>query len=170
MLRLNNSCVTRKTEGGIDSIRMYAVFDSIDKRGMVKEHRAKRFDIEDNFLVFQNNRYALSEAIDLNADPEDLIEYFESKFNTAQPDLFLEPPTAGLGIQIPKYIKEVRWEHPIMKWRAIDKSGAVAYFEHRPVLDKAGCWVSAIDGVVARYGKSLCIPDNYQCSVEKKGE
>ncbi len=167
MLRLNNSSLSRTvTKSGVNSIQMFAVFDDVSKNGKVKAKNAQRFTIQDDLLSLNGQQYCLSEPVDLNADPEDLIQYFEARFGSVQPDMFVEPPRSRGGIQVPKSIKEVRWEYPDMQWRAIDKSGAVAYFERRPVLDKAGYWVSAIDGVVARYGKSLCIADNYQCSVQ----
>lgn len=172
MLRLNNSSVARETINGIDAVRMHAVFDDVTKAGFIKHKHAQRFDIKDNLLILNGAQHCLAEPVDLNADPEDLIQYFEARFGSVQPDMFVEPPRSRGGIQAPKSIKEVRWEYPDMQWRAIDKSGAVAYFERRPVLDKAGYWVSAIDGVVARYGKSLCIADNYQCTMQNlhKGE
>jgi len=166
MLRLNNSLVARESVNGVDAVRMSAVFDDVTKSGGVKRKHAQRFAIKDSLLTLNGVKHCLSEPIDLNADPEDLIQYFEARFGSVQPDMFVEPPRSRGGIQLPKSIKEVRWEYLDMAWRAIDKSGAVAYFERRPVLDKAGYWVSAIDGVIARYGKSLCIADNYQCSVQ----
>ena len=172
MLRLNNSSVVRESINGIDTVRMSAVFDDVTKSGRLKRKHAQRFTIKDNLLVLAGKRHQLCDPIDLNAEPEELIQYFEDRFGSVQPDMFVEPPRSRGGIQAPKSIKEVRWEYPDMQWRAIDKSGAVAYFERRPVLDKAGYWVSAIDGVVARYGKSLCIADNYQCTMQNlhKGE
>lgn len=166
MLRLNNSLVARESVNGVDTVRMSAVFDDVTKSGGVKRKHAQRFAIKENLLTLNGVKHCLSEPIDLNADPEDLIQYFEARFNSVQPDMLLEPPMPRGGIQAPKSIQEVRWEHLDKQWRAIDKSGAVAYFKHRPVLDKAGYWVSAIDGVIARYGKSLCIADNYQCSAQ----
>lgn len=166
MLRLNNSSVVRESVNGVDAVRMHAVFDDVTKAGVIKHKHAQRFAIEDNLLMLNGTKHLLAEPVDLNADPEDLIQYFKARFGSVQPDMFVEPPRSRGGIQAPKSIKEVRWEYPDMQWRAIDKAGTVAYFEHRPVLDKAGYWVSAIDGVVARYGKSLCIADNYQCSVQ----
>ena len=170
MLRLNNSSVARETINGIDAVRMYAVFDDVTKAGVIKHKHAQRFAIKDNLLTLNGAQHCLVEPVDLNADPEDLIKYFEARFSSAQPDMFLVAPQSKGGIQVPKLISEVRWEYPDMAWRAIDKSGAVAYFERRPVLDKAGYWVSAIDGVIARYGKSLCIADNYQRSVQNANE
>lgn len=172
MLRLNNSSVVRESINGIDTVRMSAVFDDVTKSGRLKRKHAQRFTIKNNLLVLAGKRHQLCDPIDLNAEPEELIQYFEDRFGSVQPDMFVEPPRSRGGIQVPKSIKEVRWEYPDMQWRAIDKSGAVAYFERRPVLDKAGYWVSAIDGVVARYGKSLCIADNYQCTMQNlhKGE
>lgn len=166
MLRLNNSSVARESGNGVDAVHMYAVFDDVTKAGVIKHKHAQRFAIKDNLLTLNGIKHCLSEPVDLNADPEDLIQYFEARFGSVQPDMFIEPPRSRSGIQLPKSIKEVRWEYLDMAWRAIDKSGAVAYFERRPALDKAGYWVSAIDGVIARYGKSLCIADNYQCSVQ----
>ena len=166
MLRLNNSSVVRESINGIDTVRISAVFDDVTKSGRLRCKHAQRFAIKDNLLVLNGENHQLYEPIDLNAEPEELIQYFEERFGSVQPDIFLQPPTSRNGIQLPKSIKEVRWEYLDMPWRAIDKSGAVAYFEHRPVLDKAGYWVSAIDGVVAKYGKSLCIANNYQCSVQ----
>lgn len=166
MLRLNNSSVARESSNGINTVRMYAVFDDVTKSGGIKCKNAQRFAIEDNLLMLNGTKHLLVEPVDLNADPEDLIQYFDARFSSVQPDIFLEPPLSRGGIQVPKSIKEVRWEYLDMAWRAIDKAGTVAYFERRPILDKAGYWVSAIEGIVARYGKSLCIADNYQCSVQ----
>ncbi len=166
MLRLNNSSVVRESVNGVDAVRMYAVFDDVTKAGVIKHKYAQRFAIKDNLLILNGAQHCLAEPVDLNADPEDLIQYFEARFGSVQPDMFVDTPRSKGGIQVPKSIKEVRWEYLDMQWRAIDKSGAVAYFDRRPVLDKAGFWVSAIEGVVARYGKSLCIADNYQCSVQ----
>ncbi|MFK3915738.1 hypothetical protein [Psychrobacter sp. NPDC078501] len=167
MLRLNNSSVVRESVNGGVTVRMSAVFDDVTKSGSIKQKHAQRFVIRDSLLTLNGSKHCLSEAVDLNAEPEDLIKYFEARFNSTQPDMLLEPPSSRGGIQAPKSIKEVRWEYPDMAWRAIDKAGTVAYFERRPVLDKAGYWVSTMDGVLAKYGKSLCIADNYQCSVEK---
>ncbi|MGB6924791.1 hypothetical protein [Psychrobacter sp.] len=169
MLRLNNSSVVRESVNGVDAVRMHAVFDDVTKSGNIKRKHAQRFVIKDNLLTLNGIKHYLPDAVDLNAEPEDLIAYFEARFGSVQPDIFLEPPSSRSGIQVPKSIKEVRWEYPDMAWRAIDKAGTVAYFERRPVLDKAGYWVSTMDGVLAKYGKSLCIADNYQCSVEKRG-
>lgn len=169
MLRLNNSSVVRESVNGVDAVRMHAVFDDVTKSGNIKRKHAQRFVIKDNLLKLNGIKHYLPDAVDLNAEPEDLIAYFEARFGSVQPDIFLEPPSSRSGIQVPKSIKEVRWEYPDMAWRAIDKAGTVAYFERRPVLDKAGYWVSTMDGVLAKYGRSLCISDNYQCSVEKRG-
>ena len=169
MLRLNNSSVVRESVNGGVTVRMSAVFDDVTKSGSIKYKHAQRFAIKDSLLTLNGVKHCLSEPIDLNADPEDLIQYFEARFASVQPDMFVEPPRSRGGIQLPKSVKELRWEYLDMPWRAIDKSGAVAYFERRPVLDKAGYWVSTMDGVLAKYGKSLCIADNYQCSVEKRG-
>ena len=167
MLRLNHSSLIRAvTQSGVNSIQMYAVFDDVTKSGGIKCKNAQRFAIEDNLLMLNGTKHLLVEPVDLNADPEDLIQYFDARFSSVQPDIFLEPPLSRGGIQVPKSIKEVRWEYLDMAWRSIDKAGTVAYFERRPILDKAGYWVSAIEGIVARYGKSLCIADNYQCSVQ----
>ena len=167
MLRLNNSSVCRESYNGIDKVRMSVVFDDVTKTGRIKHKHAQRFAIKDNILTLNGTEHYLPDSVDLNADPEDLIQYFDARFSSVQPDIFLEPPLSRGGSQVPKSIKEVRWEYPDMPWRAIDKAGAVAYFERRPILDKAGYWVSASEGVVARYGRSLCIAENYQCSVEK---
>lgn len=171
MLRLNNSSLSRTiTRSGVNSIQMFAVFDDVTKAGKVKAKHSQRFTIQDDSLSLNGKQHQLSEQLDFNADPLDLMQYFIERFSSAQPDMFLVAPQSKGGIQVPKLISEVRWEYPDMAWRAIDKSGAVAYFERRPVLDKAGYWVSAIDGVIARYGKSLCIADNYQCSVQNANE
>lgn len=170
MLRLNNSLVVRESVNGVDTVRMHAVFDDVTKSGSIKYKHAQRFAIKNNLLTLNGAQHCLVEPVDLNADPEDLIQYFEARFGSVQPDIFVEPPRSRGDIQLPKSIKEVRWEYPDMAWRAIDKAGTVAYFERRPVLDKAGYWVSTMDGVLAKYGKSLCIADNYQCSVEKRGQ
>ncbi len=165
MLRLNNSLVVRESRNGINAVRMSAVFDDVTQLGSIKRKCALSFTIRDDLLTLNGAKYHLSEPVDMNADPEDLIQYFEARFGSAQPDMFLELPMAHSGLQVPKSIKEVLWEYSDMSWRAIDKAGSVAYFERRPVLDKAGFWVSVSEGVVAKYGKSLCITDNYQCSV-----
>lgn len=165
MLRLNNSSVSRESCNGVDTVRMSAVFDDVTKAGGIKHKHAQRFSIKDNLLTLNGVKHCLSEPVDLNADPEDLIQYFEARFGSVQPDMFVEPPRSISGIQLPKSIKEVRWEYPDMPWRAIDKAGAVAYFERRPVLDKAGFWVAVSEGIMPKYGKSLCLTDNYECSV-----
>lgn len=167
MLRLNNSSLSRtSTKSGVNSIQMYATFDEVTKAGEVKARNSHRFTIQDDSLSLNGKEHVLAEQLDFNADPLELMQYFIERFNSNQPDMFLVAPQSKGGIPIPKLISEVRWEYLDMAWRAIDKSGAVAYFERRPVLDKAGYWVSAIDGVIARYGKSLCIADNYQCSLQ----
>ncbi len=166
MLRLNNSSVVRESINGIDTVRMSAVFDDVTKTGRTRRMYAQRFVIKDNFLILDGLKHQLCETVDLNADPEDLIAYFLVRFGSVQPDIFIKPPSSRRESVVPKSIKEVHWEYPDKPWRAIDKAGTVAYFEYRPVLDKAGYWVSAIEGVVAQYGKSLCIADNYQCSVQ----
>lgn len=167
MLRLNNSSLKRTvTPNGVSSIQMYATFDDITKTGEVKAKSSQKFTIQDDLLNLNGKQHSLVELLDFNADPLDLMQYFIDRFNSAQPDLFLVAPESKGGGLTPKLIGEVRWEYTDMAWRAIDKGGAVAYFERRPVLDKAGYWVSAIDGVIAKYGKSLCIADNYQCSVQ----
>ncbi|MGP5436603.1 hypothetical protein [Psychrobacter alimentarius] len=165
MLRLNNSSVVRESINGIDTVQMSAVFDDVTKTGRTRRMYAQCFAIKDNFLILDGLKHQLCEPVDLNADPEDLIAYFLARFGSVQPDIFIKPPSSRRESVVPKSIKEVRWEYPNMPWRAIDKSGAVAYFERRPMLDKAGYWVAAIEGIVARYGKSLCIADNYQCSL-----
>ena len=169
MLRLNNSLVVRESVNGVDTVRMHAVFDDVTKSGNIENKHAQKFAIKDNLLTLNGTEHYLPDPVDLNAEPEDLMAYFESRFGSVQPDIFLEPPSSRSGIQVPKSIKEVRWEYPDMAWRAIDKAGTVAYFERRPLLDKAGYWVSTMDGVLAKYGKSLCVADNYQCSVERRG-
>ena len=165
MLRLNNSSVVRESINGIDTVRMAAVFDDVTKTGRTRHKYAQRFAIKDNLLILDGLKHQLCEPVDLSADPEDLIAYFLARFGSIQPDIFIKPPSSRRESVVPKSIKEVRWEYPDKPWRAIDKAGTVAYFEHRPILDKAGYWVSAIEGIVARYGKSLCIADNYQCSL-----
>ena len=171
MLRLNNSSLSRTvTKGGVNSIQMFAVFDDVTKSGSLNSKCSQRFTIQDDLLSLNGKQHLLVDSLDFNADPLELMQYFIERFNTNQPDMFLVAPQSKGGIQIPKLISEVRWEYPDMAWRAIDKSGAVAYFERRPLLDKAGYWVSAIDGVIAKYGKSLCIADNYQCSVQNANE
>ncbi|MGP4715462.1 hypothetical protein ACTXGL_02330 [Psychrobacter sp. T6-6] len=167
MLRLNNSSVVRESINGGVTVRMFAVFDDVTNTGSIKRKHAQRFTIKNDLLTLNGAKHHLPDPVDLNAEPEELIQYFEERFGSVQPDIFLQPPTSRNGIQLPKSIKEVRWEYPDMAWRAIDKAGTVAYFERRPVLDKAGYWVSVMDGVLAKYGKSLCIADNYQCSVEQ---
>lgn len=168
MLRLNNSSVVRESCNGTSAVRMFAVFDDVTKSGSVKRKHAQRFVIKGNLLTLNNENHYLSEPVDMDADPEDLIEYFVTRFGGLQPDMFVVPPSPRCGSVVPKFIKEIPWEYIDMDWRAIDKSGAVAYFERRPVLDKAGYWVSTTDGILAKYGKSLCMSDNYQCSVEKR--
>lgn len=161
MLRLNHSLVVRELSNGINAIRMSAVFDEVSKSGHIKHKHAQRFVIKDDLLTLNGTQHYLSEPIDMNADPEELIEYFEARFNRVQPDMFVEPPHSKGSNQIPVLISEVRWEYLDMSWRAIDKAGTVAYFERRPVLDKAGFWVAVAEGVIPKYGKSLCIADGY---------
>ena len=167
MLILNNSSLSRTvTQSGVNSIQMFAVFDDVTKSGSLNSKYSQRFTIQDNLLSLNGKQHLLVDSLDFNADPLELMQYFIERFNSTQPDMFLVAPKSKGGIPTPKLISEVRWEYLDMAWRAIDKSGAVAYFERRPVLDKAGYWVSAIDGVIARYGKSLCIADNYKCSLQ----
>lgn len=171
MLRLNNSSLSRTVmRSGVNSIQMYATFDDVTKGGAVRAKNSQRFTIQDSLLSLNGKQYTIVDLLDFNADPLDLMQYFIERFNSDQPDMFLVAPQPKGGIQAPKLISEVRWEYPEMNWRAIDKGGTVAYFERRPVLDKAGYWVSTMDGVVAKYGKSLCIADNYQCSVQNANE
>lgn len=165
MLRLNNSSVSRCTKNNIEVVRMTAVFDDVTRSGDIKRLHSQCFSIINDVLIVNGIKHHLSEHINLNADPEDLMQYFTARFNSAQPDMFLEAPEPRGGHQAPVSINEVKWEYPDMHWRAIDKGGAVAYFERRPVLDKAGYWVSASEGVIPRYGKSLCIADNYKRSL-----
>ena len=165
MLRLNHSLVVRELSDGINAVRMSAVFDEVSKSGHIKCKNAQRFAIQNNLLTLNGTQHYLSEPIDMSADPEDLIEYFEARFNSAQPDMFIEPPHSKGGNQIPVLISEVRWEYSDMPWRAIDKAGTIAYFERRPVLDKAGFWVAVAEGVIPKYGKSLCIADGYKDSL-----
>lgn len=171
MLRLNNSSLSRtQLRSGINSIQMYATFDEVTKAGKVKAKNSQRFTIQDDLLSLNGKEHALVEQLDFNADPEDLMQYFIERFNSNQPDMFLKEPRSKDGVQIPRLISEVRWEYPDMNWRAIDKGGTVAYFERRPVLDKAGFWVAIAEGVMPKYGKSLCIADNYECSLQNANE
>lgn len=54
--------------------------------------------------------------------------------------------------------------------RQFDNGGTVAYFERRPVLDNAGYWVAVSEGMMPKYGKSLCIADNYKRSLMNANE
>ena len=167
MLRLNNSSLSRtSTKSGVNSIQMFATFDDITKTGRVRAKHSQRFTIQDGLLSLNGKQHLLVEPLDFNADPLDLMQYFTERFNSDQPDIFLEPPQCKDNSPVPKLISEVRWEYLDMPWRAIDKSGTVAYFERRPVLDKAGYWVSITEGVMPKYGKSLCIADTYVCSLQ----
>lgn len=168
MLRLNHSSISRKARNGIESVRMSAVFDDVTKSGDIKSKHSQRFAIKGNLLTLNGTQHQLSAQIDLSAEPEQLIDYFNQRFGSAQPDMFLEPPTRKGRNEIPVLISEVRWEYPDLQWRAIDKGGTVAYFERRPVLDNAGYWVAVSEGVTPRYGKSLCIADNYKRSLMGK--
>lgn len=170
MLRLNHRSISRTAYSGVESVRMSAVFDDITKTGAIMHSNSQRFVVKDNLLTLNGTQHQLSELLDLNAEPEELIAYFNQRFGSAQPDMFLEPPQSKGGNRIPMFISELRWEYPDMTWRAIDKGGTVAYFERRPVLDKAGFWVSASEGVMPRYGKSLCVTDNYKRSLMNANE
>ena len=101
MLRLNNSSVVRESINGIDMVRMSAVFDDVTKTGRTRRKYAQRFAIKDNLLVLNGKSHQLCEPIDLNAEPEELIQYFEERFGSVQPDIFLQPPTSRNGIQLP---------------------------------------------------------------------
>lgn len=171
MLRLNNSSLKRtSTKSGVSSIQMYATFDDVTKAGKVKAKNAQRFTIQDDSLSLNGKQYSLSEQLDFNADPLELMQYLIERFDSDQPDMFLIAPQCKGGIQAPKLISEVRWEYPDLSWRAIDKGGTVAYFEHRPRLDKAGFWVATGEGVMPKYGKSICVADNYECSLMNANE
>ncbi|WP_352338214.1 hypothetical protein [Psychrobacter sp. 16-MNA-CIBAN-0192] len=168
MLRLNHSSVVRKAQKGIESVRMLAVFDDVTKSGDVQHELSQRFNVKDNVLTLNGVQHQLSEPVNLNADPEDLMHYFAARFASAQPDIFLEPPQSKGGARIPVSIKEVHWEYPDMTWRGIDKGGTVAYFAQRPKLDNAGYWVAATEGVMPKYGKSICIASDYKRSLRSK--
>lgn len=167
MLRLNNSSLSRTvTKSGVNSIQMFAVFDDVTKSGSLNSKHSQRFTIQDDQLSLNGKQHLLVDSLDFNADPLELMQYFIERFSSVQPDMFLVAPQSKGGMPILKLISEVRWEYPDMAWRAIDKSGSVAYFERRPVLDKAGFWVAVSEGVMPKCGKSLCIADNYQCSLQ----
>ena len=165
MLRLNYSSIERTTSVGVNTVCMLALFDDVTKAGKVKRKHAKRFDISNGILKIDGTEFQLSDDVDLNADPEALMAYFDARYLRPQPDMFAELPKSNSGWQAPKLLKEVHWEYPDLPWRAVDKAGAVAYFKQRPVLDKAGYWVSASIGVMPKYGKSLCIADSFECSL-----
>lgn len=170
MLRLNNSSLSRtSTKSGVNSIQMYATFDDTTKAGRVKAKNAQRFTIQDDSLHLNGKEYLLVEQLDFNADPLELMQYFIERFNSTQPDMFLMAPQSK-GAQIPVLISEVRWEYPDMNWRAIDKGGTVAYFASRPRLDSAGFWVSMTEGVIPKYGKSICIADAYKQSLRSRDQ
>lgn len=168
MLRLNYSSVVRNAINSVESVRMFAVFDDVTKSGDVQHKHSQRFNIEDSVLILNGIQHQLSEPVNLNADPEDLMSYFAARFASAQADIFLEPPQPRGGAKAPVSIKEIHWEYPDMAWRGIDKGGTVAYFAQRPKLDSAGYWVAANEGVMPKYGKSICIANNYKRSLRSK--
>ena len=166
MLRLDPSHVrTSEVKGGDSSRYMSAVFDDVTKTGKVKTKHSQRFVIRDGVLTLNGVKHDITDAIDMRAEPERLIAYFNALFNSTQLDIFLEPPLAS-GDRLPMLVKDLRWEYPDLAWRAVDKAGTVAYFNSRPKLDNAGYWVSVIEGVTARYGTSICFADNYASSVQ----
>ena len=166
MLRLNNSTVTNtEREDGTSECFMQASFDEVTRTGRVKSKRSAMFTIRGSVLSLNGAQHQLDDPVNLIADPEDLIQYFEARFNSLQADMFLEPPQSRLSMPIPVSINDVRWEYYDMSWRAIDKGGTVAYFNQRPQLDKAGFWVASAEGVIPVYGKFICFTDGYKNSL-----